>query len=188
MSEKLVNVSTILMFGRIVEDVELKLDAGRKQKGSGDTEKVARHSVNRLLQKETGSAEGDAKPNLARIYAFAFEGHYYDLAKPTLFVVRGGGTKITADIEHTGLPADTLDFASDVMVWAYDKADFSIRLDSETGTFEQILLEAELGERSRTQYSGQGVRLSGQGVRFSGQGARFSGQGVRLRGGSGGED
>jgi hypothetical protein len=32
--------------------------------------------------------------------------------------------------------------AADVRVWEYDKGDFSIRLDVETGQFEQILLAA----------------------------------------------
>jgi len=37
-------------------------------------------------------------------------------------------------------------------VWAYDKGDFSIRLDALTGSFEQILLDIELsGDRLKTQ-------------------------------------
>ena len=188
MSEKLINVSTILLFGRVVEDVELKQTSGRKEKG-GDAAAMAHRSANHLLQREMEADDAGSKPNFARIYAFSYEGHYYDLAKPALFLVHGPGSKVTPATEHTGLPADTQDFAPDIKVWAYDKSDLSIRLDPESGTFEQILLQAEQSaERVRVQYSGQGVRFAGQGVRFAGQGVRFAGQGARLRGGSGNDD
>ena len=36
----------------------------------------------------------------------------------------------------------------DMKVWVYDKGDFSMRLDVETGTFEHILLDAELDEEA----------------------------------------
>ncbi len=49
-----------------------------------------------------------------------------------------------------------------MMVWIYDKGDFSIRMDVETGTFEQILLEVELSaDRIKIQYAGQKARLRG---------------------------
>ena len=44
----------------------------------------------------------------------------------------------------------------DMKVWVYDKGDFSMRLDVETGTFERILLEAELDEEA---WSGSGGAL-----------------------------
>jgi hypothetical protein len=175
MSERLVSASTVLLFGRVVEDIEIKSSAS-----SGG---LARSGVNQLLQNELAAASPEPTPNFARIYAFSYEGHYYDLAKPALFLVHGPGTDVEPTAEHTGLVTDTHEFSTDIKVWAYDKTDLSIRLDPETGTFEQILLEAEANpERTRVQYSGQGARFSGQGVRFSGQGVRFSGQGARVRG------
>jgi hypothetical protein len=179
MSETLRRVSVVLLFGRVVEDVELKAPSEKRAKAG----KSASRAANRLVHKEMADADEDAQLNFARIYAFSYEGHYYDLAKPALFLVPGPGAEITASADHTGLPADDLEFASDIKVWSCDKSDISIRLDPESGTFEQILLAAELNaERAGVQYSGQGVRFAGQGVRFAGQGVRFAGQGVRFAG------
>ena len=72
----------------------------------------------------------------------------------------------------------------DIKVWSYDKGDYSIRMDIETGTLAQILLEAELDEESIEAFSSrQRARVSGQGVRVSGQRARVSGQRSRPPGG-----
>jgi hypothetical protein len=49
-----------------------------------------------------------------------------------------------------------------MMVWAYDKGDFTIRMDVESGTFDQILLETELStDRVRMTFAGQTARLRG---------------------------
>ena len=167
MSEKLMNASTILLFGRLVQDVQIVAATDAK-----DPKPVPRHSANSLLQNEVAQATGQPKRGLARIYAFSYEGHYYDLSKPALFVVHGpGDSPVTPAAEHTGLAASVLEFAPDVRVWAYDKSDLSIRLDIETGTFDQILLEGELrADRARPGASGYNVRLS------------TSGYNVRLRG------
>jgi hypothetical protein len=181
MSENLVSASTVLLFGRVVEDLEIKPAA--------DSGGLVRLGVDQPLQEQLEPEDPESKPSFARIYAFSYEGHYYDLAKPALFLVHGQGTNVQPTAEHTGLVTETHEFSTDIKVWAYDKSDLSIRLDPETGTFEQILLEAEITpERTRVQYSGQGVRFSGQGVRFSGQGVRFSGQGARARGTRGSDD
>jgi hypothetical protein len=55
-----------------------------------------------------------------------------------------------------------MSFSDDMMVWAYDKSDLSIRLDAETGTFEQILLDIELStDRLGMTFSGKTVRIRG---------------------------
>lgn len=160
MSENLAKTSGILLFGRVVEDIQITA-----ARGSGSSAKRATKSAS-LEQQGAGNplaaqiaAEGSC---LARIYAFSYEGHYYDLSKPALFLVHGAGDLVTQAVEHTGLPASGRDFAPDIRVWGYDKSDISVRLDPETGTFEQILLEAEITtERLRIQYSGEKVRLRG---------------------------
>jgi hypothetical protein len=53
-------------------------------------------------------------------------------------------------------------FSEKMKVWAYDKGDFSIRMDVRTGPLEQILLEAEISsDPLRTYFGGQRVRLRG---------------------------
>jgi hypothetical protein len=133
----------------------------------------------------------------ARIYGFSFEGTYYELPRPVLFLVHGDGIEATearnrvrgivnrarglGDPSLTGIAAADFQFAEDLRVWSYDKADYTIRMDVETGMFEQVLLDIFFG--------GGGPGVSGarvSGARVSGarvSGARVSG--ARLSGGSG---
>ena len=109
----------------------------------------------------------------ARVFGFGFEGNYYDLDAPIIMLVGGEGEVIS----KTSPPTDVENaFSPDTMVWSCDKSDSSIRMDTLTGTFEEILLEVELG--------GGGARVSGGRV----SGGRVSGG--RVSGGrvSGGKD
>jgi hypothetical protein len=135
------------------------------------------------------------RPNLARIYAFSYEGHYYDLAKPAIFLVHGPGSdpeawrpatslpdarvdRAPSDADRSGIARTSTSFAEDMRVWSYDKGDFSIRLDSESGTLEQILLQAELRpDKQQSYYSGQNAFVSGQNVFMSGQNVFSRGRG-----------
>src|SRR5262249_23483216 len=125
-----------------------------------------------------------ADSRLARIYAFGYEGGYYELSQPALFLVHDQGQPVSETVEFSGLAATELHFADDLLVWAYDKADMSVRLNVETGTLEDILLEGELSSDA-VQHAGQAARL-----RFSGQAARlrYSGQAARLRGNRNSDD
>ncbi len=148
---------------------------------------------NRQLADQFG---GDA--GFAKIYGFSYEGRYYDLARPTLFMVHGEGEDVADDSllgaakdrparaprgsSATGVSSADFQFGDAVRVWSYDKADYTVRMDVETGMFEQVILEAELDEESiEAFYSGQRARVSGQRARVSGQRARVSGQRARTR-------
>lgn len=126
----------------------------------------------------------------ARIYAFSYEGNFYTLPKPAIFLVHGDGEAIAgaglsgrgvADgglTDQSGLVAKSFGFersggftppppgitseAEGVRCWAYDKGDFSLRLDVTTGTFEDILLEAEIEAQARVSSAGR-VQISGAG-------------------------
>jgi hypothetical protein len=104
---------------------------------------------NNFLQNQLTSPE----PKLARIYGFSFEGQYYDLPRPALFLVHTSGDVLRegfrfqrTTLDMAGVLAKEWEFsdsdAADVRVWEYDKGDFSMRMDIETGQFEQILLAA----------------------------------------------
>ncbi|MGC2782711.1 MAG: pentapeptide repeat-containing protein [Roseiarcus sp.] len=109
------------------------------------------------------------QPNLARIYGFSFEGAYYGLPRPSIFLVHGTGTPAgswayPSTMEQSGVAAREWDFSGptaynpfanappyppvpnplDLFYWEYEKGDFSIRFDTEAGPFEQILLVAML--------------------------------------------
>jgi hypothetical protein len=128
--------------------------------------------------------------NLARIYAFSFEGAYYPLPRPSIFVVHGGGLPFGSNpngwstMEQAGVIAREWDLTasdstdsttpSDMRYWEYEKGDFSIRFDTEAGPFEQILLAAalragaDMADRASTR---SGASLSGASV----SGASLSG-------------
>jgi hypothetical protein len=95
----------------------------------------------------------DQLPRLARIYGFSFEGTYYGLPRPSIFLIHGPGTPAgnwatNSTMEQAGVAAREWDFSGnelqDIAYWEYEKSDFSIRLDPEAGPLEQILLAAAL--------------------------------------------
>lgn len=118
------------------------------------------------------------------------------MARPTLFLVHGDGDAVTLtndtdDVPSpsralrrpalSGLSAADFDFADNIRVWSYDKADYTVRMDVDTGRFEQLLLLAEMDEDELASfYSGQRARTGGQRARVGGQRARVSGQRVRI--------
>jgi hypothetical protein len=145
----------------------------------------------------TTTARDDTEPPcFARIYGFSYEGAYYELPRPALFLVHGDGypasetrtgkknavrrARALGDPSLTGLAAADFQFAEDLMVWSYDKADYTIRMDVETGMFEDVLLDIVGGGGP----GASGARVSGARV----SGARVSGarvSGARLSGGRG---
>ena len=111
--------------------------------------------------------------NLARIYAFSFEGAVYSIPRPALFIVHGLGTPLDpdhwfggpralgnarsrggstghlgerSDMDQSGVAAREWEFSGDasLVYWEYERSDFSIRFDTEAGPFEEILLAAAL--------------------------------------------
>lgn len=171
-SERLLSLSTVLLYGRCLVDLQIRYTPPKTTPTPDNFEGAPpRLSANNFLDEQLGFGTGNdqRRAYIARIYGFSFEGHYYDLARPTLFVVHGPGTlaegpvpsgsseaqrysRAPGTVDRTGLGSQLGSFASDMFVWSYDKADFSIRLDASTGTLEQILLETELtGDRLKTQ-------------------------------------
>ena len=83
------------------------------------------------------------------------------MPRPVLFLVHGDGVPVSevpqaglaafrparapGEPSLTGLAVADFQFSDYVLAWSYDKADYSIRMDVETGMFEDILLDAMLG-------------------------------------------
>ena len=120
---------------------------------------------------------------IARIYGFTYEGTYYDLPKAILFGVHGEGELVTDNANGPyqsraprhpslgGVAAADFEFADDIRVWSYDKADYTIRMDVETGMFEQVLLEAFFDDGGTGWGRVSGAKVSGAKV----SGAKVSG-------------
>src|SRR5260221_4821249 len=150
MPENLLSSSQILLYGRVVTDLSTRPPVPPPP-GAGPGP-VVPGGQNHFLQNQLGGGN----PRFARIYGFSHEGHYYDLAKPALFLVHDNGVqadtpvaaqdprtaKAPDEADRFGVAATAKSFPSDMQVWAYDKSDFSIRLDVQTGFLEHILLEA----------------------------------------------
>lgn len=172
MQERLVASSNIMLFGRVIQDIQVVPAA---PSGVGD---------NRFLERQLDQS---TNPTLARIYAFSYEGHHYDLPKPAIFLVHGPGTPVPPppqDLTDTGEATREWEFSDGMVYWEYDKGDFSMRFDVETGPLEQILLEATLAADPFGSYAGASARLSGASARVTGASARISGASARISGAS----
>lgn len=190
MPEALHSFSNVLLFGEEVSGLEVTdPGAGSKPKRPG-----ANNQLGDQLKHKLG--DPNAKPRYAKIYGFSYEGHYYDLGRPALFLVHGPGDLVTQENapqngsaaphparaprhpQLSGLAAQAFGFTDDIRVWSYDKGDYTVRMDVETGRFEQLLLEVELEEDELASfYSGQRARVSGQRARVGGQRARMNNRG-----------
>ena len=180
-NETLLSTSAVYLFGRLLSDLTLV------KQDTQDEIRPPRKGANTFLQDQLRNNDA----GFARIFFFSFEGGLFELAKPALFLVHGGGTpadtpapddpnferlaRSPGRITRTGLAWQNGSFAADMRVWVYDKGDFSMRLDADTGTLEQILLAAEGGNGTLGMTSGVMARSSGAFARSSGAMARSSG-------------
>ena len=174
----------------------MRLENGFEFLGAGARNPVAsfRQGLNRELEHQL------ANSLFARIYGFSFEGYYYDLPKPTIFLVHGTGRLVSEDTGFfararapssaslTGIAAADFDFSDGLRVWTYDKADYTIRMDVETGMFEQVLLDAMLGgglDASGMNARGMNARgMNARGMNARGMNARgMNARGMNARGG-----
>ena len=182
MPETLLTPTGVKLYGRLIEGLSINVPKkGWAPSALGD---------NNFLRKQLQPDPDGNPPNLARIYGYSFEGAYHDLPVPALFLVHGKGTAVKdgadgkATVDSTGVVARDWEFSDpdtppqggDLRYWEYDKGDFSMRLDIQSGTFEQLLSAGP----SRT--SGMDLRTSGMDLRTSGMDLRTSGMDLRTSG------
>ncbi|WP_223252410.1 hypothetical protein [Paracoccus mutanolyticus] len=133
MTETLLNTSAILLFGRVVEDLRIDPNASDPAHSGAPG-----HLAQQLAAKD---------PRLARVYGFGLAGVYHLLPTPALFLVHGPGAPAATllaglnpssppeagDKDRAPVPAGAL-LPEDLVAWSYDKADYTIRLDVQTGS------------------------------------------------------
>ena len=136
-------------------------------------------------------------PAFARIYGFSFEGTYYNLPRPVIFLVHGEGqpasevkgrinrARAPGEPSLTGVGEADFQFSDEILVWSYDKADYTIRMDVETGMFEDVLLAAMLGGSGGFDSAGMNARgMNARGMNARGMNARgMNARGMNARGG-----
>jgi hypothetical protein len=186
MRENLLTPTNITLFGRVFP---LEVDTAIIPDTLG---------ANRFLRAQLVHDAGDAtkKARFARIYAISYEGAFHHLARPALFLVHGDGKEIagsgleargakkggqsddsgliardfTFDRSEQGTGPHDLKAGQTVRYWEYDKGDFTLRLDIASGTFEDVLLDAEADTQLQSAGAGR-VQSSGAGrVQTSGAG------------------
>jgi hypothetical protein len=157
--ETLLSASAVKLYGRLIKGLTIDLADARSELGA-----------NGFLRSQLDPAKNaDAPPSLARIYGFSHGGRYTPLSRPAIFLVHGGGGD--ADLGTTpmasggsGVTARGLEIPTDIKVWEYDRGDFSLRLDIDSGPLERILIEAEEGRDDVPAYfRGAKTRLRGPG-------------------------
>src|SRR5262245_6635560 len=99
MSESIFSTFEVKLYGRVVEDLGLKLPKtakiGARKEGIRQPyfKEETTFDDSLLGQQVKGDnpdpSDQDNLPNLARIYGTSFEGHFYTLPKPTIFLVHG---------------------------------------------------------------------------------------------------
>jgi hypothetical protein len=158
MQENLLSPTNINLFGRVFP---LQVDRANLPAALG-----ANHFLRNQLAENGENVANQAQ--FARIYAISYEGTFYNLPKPAIYLVHGPGRAVRgagkrrhpgaaavveADnqptVDDTGVIAEDFDLESDVRLWEYDKGDFTLRIDIASGTFDDILLEATLSVTAR---------------------------------------
>jgi hypothetical protein len=188
MAETLLSPSNIILYGRVIEDMKIVTPSAANGGERHDPFAAPRTGSNKELENQLINEEAV----LARIYGFSYEGSYNDLSKPAIFLVHGAGVPVTPSAggkdgylpsrapgnpSISGVAVTDIQWADGIKAWSYDKADQTIRMDTEAGTFEQVLLDMNYGDGP----SVSGARVSGarvSGARVSGarvSGARVSG-------------
>jgi hypothetical protein len=194
MPETLLSPSNIILYGRELLDLQIVQQLPNPNPPPANIPNYPPGlGSNQMLRAQLA----DPNATLARIYAFSFEGHSWDLYKPAIFLVHGPGvpaepnpppgraSMAPATADETGVAAQSYSYSSDMMMWPYEKGDFSIRMDVEVGSLEEILLESVLNvEAQRT----AGARVDATGARVDLAGARVGLAGARVgpRGNRGG--
>jgi hypothetical protein len=140
MSETFLEPTRLLLFGKLFPELKYDPPANPAQPAPGDLPLSVRSLP--------------AAGNFARIYGFSYEGHYYKLPRPLLFLVQGNGTTAIPQgggqrfrTHLTGVEAKDWQFGNDILVWAVDERDVAVRLDLEIGTFDRVLLKPSIGGR-----------------------------------------
>lgn len=175
MGESIFSSFEVKLFGREMEDIALKFPTSSKATGKpGGGRRPAFNEAtdfddSRLGQQVKGATGNNPTaanlPRLARIYAFSYEGHFYSVPKPTIYLVHGAGLPLpqqqlatafkniqginSTSIDESGVASRDWYFEDDVRMWTYEKSQMSIRFDLTSGSLEDILLEASLATMSR---------------------------------------
>ncbi|MBD0270590.1 MAG: hypothetical protein ICV73_01550 [Acetobacteraceae bacterium] len=151
LEESLVAPSAVRLFGRPFAALTIEPNSqalfDRNQRAGGGASPFRNPLVDKL------DPTNEPAPRLARIFGFSFEGHYFALRAPALFLVHGEGIPVqTGDaiaFQQIGVAYKEQTFANNLHLWLYDRSDMTVRLDIGTGTLQEMLIDPESGGTAR---------------------------------------
>lgn len=149
--ETLLSPSSVKLYGRVVKGLTISLEDARDELGNN---KFLRSQLDPGLNEEF-------EPVLARIYGYSYLGQYQPLNAASLFLVHGEGELAASSVDASGVAAKSWEFSSDIRVWEYDRADFSLRLDVDSGSLERILLSKQAEGTELPYFRGRYTRSGG---------------------------
>jgi hypothetical protein len=138
--------STVELFGRRIQGLKidrafaLDFESGRP--------------ASKLSGARVASDDKDDDGQLARIYAMIYQGNYYRLATPTIFLVKEPGVDVVYDrvnaqnnTQISAIGTDVLDelAAANMVLWRMERKDFTLRLELERGYVDELLLDPDTG-------------------------------------------
>ena len=163
LKETLFSSSTVRLFGREFEGLTLGHEEGDPATLKGAP--PALRALQAQLKLRTG--QEDLKPLLARIYGFSYLGTYYKLAEPTVLLVYGQGKPVPSStaavaLDDLGVEFKEETFTSEVLMWAQDRGDYSVRIDITAGFLADVLVDPGMIDATNTT-TGQAPDGSGRG-------------------------
>jgi hypothetical protein len=164
LGEGLFAPATVRLFGRRFDGLEIK-DLGLNPA-----------SNNPLVLSLLKRTELDKSKQLARIYGFSYQGNYYKMSTPAVFLVYGEGEEVVAGYQDAitlskmGVEFKDAVFSKEVRVWPADQLDVAVRIDITIGWLSDVLLADEVnpdnnmtgGMSSRSDLVGRDGNLVGR--------------------------
>jgi hypothetical protein len=173
--ETLLSPSAVKLYGRVIDGLKVDLTGAGNPLGA-----------NSFLRKQLKADDAC----FARIYGFSFEGFYRPLSRPAIFLVHGPGDNAsppaaqvkqgttskgaitivpndafldpaTTPVDSSGVAAKEWEFSTDIKVWEYDQADFSLRFEVSSGPLDRILIDREEAGDEMPYFRGSKTRLRG---------------------------
>ncbi len=149
LGETLMATSMIRLFGRKWEGFTINVDAIKSLINGSQPALSIRNPLMDKLHNPNPNAKNpteDLEPNFARIFGFSYDGAYFKLERPSIYLVHGEGATLDMEtVSKTGVELFDRKLGTDIRMWAYDQIDYSMRIDLHTGWLEHILLDFAVG-------------------------------------------
>ncbi len=84
-----------------------------------------------------------------------------ETAPPSAAQLKQGTLTAATPVDNSGVAAKEWEFSTDVKIWEYDRADFSLRLDIDSGPLDRILIDREEAGDEMPYFRGSKTRLRG---------------------------